>query len=211
MRTLILSALLLAAAILPASASTVLFSSTGPGRTAVDAALNPLPDGDLFLIGTFSNVGALTLSAGSAANVLASGGWSQFDGTRTISTIFGNPGKLTDQAQDNTVSANAFNLQNAYIVIFNSPSAATATEMGVFRATAGTPAWVFPTNAGGIGDSVTLDMNDTTIAAVNSVGSTTASPQRFVLTALVPEPSAIGLALSGVLGLVGYRRLRRLC
>ena len=209
MRRLLLSALLLAAAIQPVFASTIVFSSTGSGRTAVNASLTALPDGDQFLIGMFSNPGGISLAAGSAANILAAGGWSQFDGARTTSSIFGNPGKLTGQAQDNTAAANAFNLQNAYIVIFNTASSATATQMGIFRATAATTPWIFPTNNGGVADSATLDMNDTTVAAVGGVGSTTASPQRFVLTALVPEPSAVALLAPGLIALLGYRRLRR--
>jgi hypothetical protein len=201
--------LLVAAFTSSASATTILFSSSIGGRSAFDASLNPLPDGDLFLVGTFSNVGGITL-ASTAAAVLASGGWSQFDGTRTTSTLGGNSGKLTGTAQDNTATAVPFNQSLLYVVIFNNASAANATQMGIFRAptVAIGASWVFPTNDGGINDSATISMNETTVAAVGGVGSTTSSPQRFVLTALVPEPSAVGLIASGILGLLGYRRLR---
>jgi len=203
--------LLVAAFASSATATTILFSSSIGGRFAADASLTPLPDGDVFLVGTFSNVGGLTL-AGTTAAVLASGGWTQFDGSQVTSTLGGNSGKLTGQAQDNTASAMPFNQQPLYVVIFNNTNAANASQMGIFRAPTVSigDAWVFPTNAGGGTDQISISMNETSMAAVGGIGSTTASPQRFVLTSLVPEPTAFVLIVSGMLGLLGYRRFRRL-
>lgn len=213
MRRLLLSALVVAAAIQPAFASTILFSSTSTGRSVVDAASTPLPDGRQFLVGTFSNPGGISLLAGSAANILASGGWTQFDGARTTSSIFGNPGKLTGQSQDNTASADAFNLQTIYLVVFNSTGAGNATQMGIFRdpTAVGTAAWTFPTNLGGVGDSRTLDMDHTGFVSTGGVGTVVSSGNgsQFRLATLVPEPTSLALLVPGVIGLLGYRRLRR--
>jgi hypothetical protein len=209
MRILSLALVLVAAAVSTSSATIVNFSSTPAGRSAVDASLTTLADGDQFLVGTFANPGALSLSLGSVANIFAAGGWSQFDGAQTIVTAAGNGGKVAGTATDNTASANAFNLKDAYIVIFNTASAATATQMGIFRASAGVPPWVFPTNTGGIGDSLTLDMNDTTIAAIGGIGSVSSSPSRLILAALVPEPGIVSLLAPGLVGMLGFRRLRR--
>lgn len=215
MRPLLVSALLVAAAIQPVSATTILFSSDATGRSVIDASSNLLPDGRQFLIGRFANPGAISLASGSATSILAAGGWSQFDGGGLTSTIFGNAGKLTGQAQDNTASANAFNLQTIYLVVFNSTSAATATQMGIFTdpTAVGPAAWTFPTNLGGVGDSNTLDMNHTGFVATGGVGTVTGSGvgSRFRLTALVPEPSAVALLVPSVIGLLGFRRLRRNC
>ncbi len=212
---LLLSVLIIAAGVQPAFASTIIFSSTGGGRAAVDASSTPLPDGRQVLVGRFSNPGGISLSAGSAANILASGGWSQFDGALTTGSIFGTPGKLIGQTQDNTASANAFNLQTVYVVVFNTTTTGTATQMGIFTdPTAvgiGVAAWTFPSNTGGVGDSTTLDMNHTGFVSVGSVGTVVGSGNgsQFKLTALVPEPSAVALLIPGVIGLLGYRRLRR--
>jgi hypothetical protein len=212
MRFACLPILFLVAAISSAHATIVNISSAPNGRTAVDASLTALDDGDQFLIGKFSNPGALSLSQGSAASILAAGGWSQFDGGQTISHFQANPGKVQGTVTDNTAAATAFDQQNLYLVIFNTSSAATASQMGIFRAASSTGSsnpWVFPTNGGGLGDSITISSDEPSMAAIGGVGSTTEVPQRFIL-AVLPEPSAAGLVVLGILSLLGYRRIRRL-
>ncbi len=208
MRQFTFTAFLFVIAISNASATIINFSSSPSGRSAVDASLTTLPDGRQYLVGTFATPGAISLSLGSVSNILTAGGWSQFDGAQTIGTAVSSGGKLLGTATDNSATAVPFNNKDLYFVIFNTTSSGTATQMGIFQATAAAVAVKFPPNAGGVGDSVTVSMNDTTIPAVGGVGSTSASPQRFILTTLVPEPSAVGLLASGILGLVGYRRLR---
>lgn len=194
------------------SATIIGFSSTAGGRTAVDVNLTPLDNGDQFLVGHFSSPGSISMSSGTVAGVLASGGWTQFNGAQTINFPLNGSiqGKLSGSATDTTPSANSFNGLNVYIVIFNTSSAATATQMGIFRApsvTIGDP-WVFPVN-GSVSDSISLAMDDAAIAAIAGIGSVTASPQRFVLTTVIPEPSAFALLAPGLMGLLGFRRLHR--
>ncbi len=188
-------------------------SSSPGGRIATDASFTVLPDNSQFLVGTFANPGSLSLSLGSVANILAAGGWSQFGSAQSISTntIGGNhPGKVQGGPIDTSSNATFFNGKAVYLVVFNTTSAATATQMGIFYTSLGSPtSWVFPTN-GTVGDSASLAMDDTSIGAVGGVGSTTSSPQRFVLGTIVPEPTAFALLAPGMIGLLGYRRLRRL-
>jgi hypothetical protein len=210
MRRTILAALFAAAALSTASATIVNFSASPLGRSAVNASLATLPDGSQFLVGTFASPGSLSLSLGSIANILAAGGWSQFASPLTIGTAAGNGGKLLGSATDASAAANAFTGKPIYFVIFNATSAATATQLGIFQATSSTGTGLsFPDNLQ-FPASATVDTNETTIPAVGGVGSTSASPQRFILASVVPEPTAFALLAPGVIGLLGYRRLRRL-
>ena len=193
-----------------AAQATIVGLSSDPstGRVATDANLNTLPDGSQFLIGTFSNPGNISLLS-SVAAIQAAGGWSQYDGAGAVSTIAGVfPGKMLGQYTDNTAAANAFNNQPLYLMVFNTSSAATATQVGIFRALSAATPWTFPVNNGGIGDTVTINLDDTSAVAIGGVGSVSNSPARFALAHL-PEPSAVALLVPGVIGLLGYRRLRR--
>jgi hypothetical protein len=214
MRNFVASALALTLAFSAVRASTVALSSSATGRTVTDTSLNALPDGDLFMLGTFSTPGNISLSKGSVASILSAGGWSQFAPSQSLftSTIFSSPGKLNSSDQDNTTAANAFSNLQIYIIVFNASSASTATQMGIFTNTGATTGdtWFFPTNGNGLSDSITIKMDDTHATAVGGVGSVSASPQRFTLSALVPEPSGFGLMAMGAFSLMGYRRLRRL-
>jgi hypothetical protein len=200
--------------------ATIVGFSTAPstGRTAVNASLATLPDGTQFLLGTFSNPGNISL-LGSVAAIQAAGGWSEFvplaggsgaTEREVISTIAGTfPGKFTGQAANNTAAANAFNNQPLYLMVFNTTSAGTATQIGIFRAPSAVTPWVFPANGGGVGDNVTIDVDDTSVVAIGGVGSVSISPSRFILATMVPEPSAIALLAPALIGLLGYRRMRR--
>lgn len=196
--------------------ATIINITTSPdtGRVAVDAQLNTLDNGDLFLVGTFANPGAISLSLGSMAEIMAAGGWSQFGPDRAIQTIGsgpGFPGKVTGPSTDTTVAAAAFNNQPLYLIIFNT-SSPNAPQAGIFRATAAPSenAWTFPVyDPLGISDSRTISVDDNSLTAIGGIGSVGITPSRFILTALVPEPSGLALLAPGVIGLLGFRRLRR--
>jgi hypothetical protein len=211
MRILSLAAFLLAATA-PLVPATVINITTDPaaGRIAVDAQLNPLDNGDLFLVGTFSNPGAISLSLGSMANMMAAGGWSQFGSNRAIQTIGASGGRVTGPSSDTTPAAAAFNNQPLYLIIFNT-SSPNSPQAGIFRATAaaGSNAWTFPVyDPAGITDGRTITVDDPSVTAIGGVGLATNTPSRFVLATLVPEPSAFVLLAPGIVGLLGYRRLR---
>jgi hypothetical protein len=178
-------------------------------------------------VGTFSNTSfTFNPSLSIATNILnieTSGGWDQF----TLDTSSGQPdsgvtntvttgglaggGKIAGTVTDNNsgaTKADFFNTKLLYVWVFNSSSVSAATQMGIFTAGSGasTP-WVFPTNAGGLGDNVTLltDSSDTpNMTAL--VGST--SSNSLNLVASVPEPSALA-TLFGAGGLLMMIRRRR--
>lgn len=205
MKKLSVITLLFLTAISAVNATTIALASTSAGRSAFDSGSVRLPNGSLVRIGTFSNPGLITPALITVGTMESVGGWSQF-GTLSTTSIFGNAGKLTGQFTDNTAAANAFNNAALYLWVFNASTTVGASETGIFRATAGSPAWTFPTNAGGVGDTVTLDMNDLTVAAVGSRGSASASEFKLSAINAAPEPTSAALLTLGLVSLASRRR-----
>jgi hypothetical protein len=198
----------------PASRATVIgFGSSPSGRIAMDEQLNTLPDGDLFLVGTFATPGNISLTLGSLSNIMSAGGWTQFGSSLPIGTVAGTfHGKVIGSTSVTNASANAFNGLPIYIIILNTTSVGTATQAGIFTAPSAATPWTFPTyDPSGISDSKTLGADDASMTAVGTVpvGSATNSPSRFVLTTLVPEPSALLFLTAGLSGLLGTLRRRQ--
>ena len=209
-----------------AVATTVTWGGVPTARLAVDSKGLTLAPGSLVLVGTFANEAAVVYSAAStiAQNVTAitaAGGWKQFSfdpnaiptptipdpGTTNTMTISGS-GKAAGTVVDNNApQADFFNGKPAYLWIFNAPAIGNAGEMGIFRATNATVPWLFPTNAGGVGDTQTYSSTATAapnIAAIGGAGSTTAGT-----LVLVPEPSTFTLfGLAGA-GFLSARRRKR--
>lgn len=97
----------------------------------------------------------------------------------------------------------SFQAKQVYIWVYNAPTAAAATEMGVFSSAA----WLFPDNP----DAVPNSLSTTVITQAFGVGATAAavnvgSPNTFQLASVVPEPSAA--LLGGFSALLLLRRRR---
>lgn len=168
------------------------------------------------MIGTFGNE-SFSMSGGTiAANVAAiqtAGAWSQFVGitnSLTLQTI-SLESKIGGTVTNNTAAADPFNGKQIYLWIFDAPTVGAATQMGIFEATSATPAWLFPTNLGGIGDGVTLSTTSggATIAAVGTVPVGSATSTHLLLAAPVPEPSVAFLSAVGFVAMASGRRRQR--
>lgn len=230
MKKAILTSAIVGAAFIPfADATTVGFSAAPSARVVATDAGVQLSTSSLVLVGnfvseafTFNN--ALNMPTNFAA-IAAAGGWKQF----TLDTVAGTPnatitsnynisvtGKLGGSGKDDNfgaTKADYFNGRNVYVWIFDAATIAGSSTMGIFKdPTAPTP-WTFPTNAGGLNDTanlgstVTLDPN---LSAVAGVGSVTNSPGNGqIRLAPVPEPSTAVLLAVGLVAM-GSRRRRNL-
>ena len=233
MKNLLFMAIAVSAMSLPmVHATTVGFSPAPTARTVRNASdTTTLATTSLVWAGNFTN-GSGSFSLNSAlslgANVTAvetAGGWKQFSldsstglvnagvtGTVGISPI----GKVSGSVTDNNAGATKadfFNGKDVYLWIFNAPTVAGATEMGIFRATSADVPWTFPTNANGLGDTVTFSTipANATIAAIGGFGSTPVGQLNLsnnFNVAPVPEPSTMAFGLLTA-GAAIYSRRRR--
>jgi hypothetical protein len=220
--TFVLPAVLLAT-LAGAHATTVGFSGTPSARTVVDSTATQLSITSLVWVGTFTSESfAYNPSLSIAANVAAIeslGGWNQFSldtssglldpGASSTLAINGS-GKVSGQVIDNNsgaTEADFFNGKAIYLWVFNGSTVSGSTEMGIFRAKSGaTTPWTYPTNGGGVGDSVTLSTASSitpNISAIGGAGSTSSTN----LT-LVPEPTTL-VTLAGSAAFLGMLRRRR--
>lgn len=213
------------------SATTVSFTVGPTSRTVGNEAGTVLVStSSSFWVGTFATESAIALTANNSLSVAdnitaitAAAGWEQFTFDTTTSnanslvtstfdiSAGGIPGRLGGSATDTNTGATKadfFNNKGIYVWVFNSDNPATATEMGIFRAPAAGVPWTFPTNTGGLGDSVSLSTaSSTTINAIGGVGSTFGTSQlRTEAFGTVPEPSRMMLVALGAMGVVVRRR-----
>lgn len=183
-----------------------------------------------YWIGTFSNEVAIEASidhfllvAVNVATIIDAGGWERFtldtdtgslsdSASSTLDFVpLSGTARLGGTATDNTAGATKadfFNGKQIYVWVFNADTLGSATEMGIFEATAATVPWIFPTNLGGFGDTLTLStsVSGATIAEVGGVGSVLGTQLRTEVFG-VPEPSR--LMLLSVVGLGAVFRRRR--
>ena len=229
--TLFATGILLLTSVVPLEATTVIFGSNPSARTiANEAGSNYTSTVGTIWIGTFSNELGFASTANNlldvqtnVAAITAAGGWEQFTMDTVTSTLnsgatstldfslLSGTARVGGQATDNNAGgtkATFFDGKQIYLWVFNADTVAASTEMGIFEATAATVPWLFPTTAGGLGDSVTLSTTvaAATIAAVNGVGSISGSQLRTEVYG-VPEPSR--LMLLGTAGLGVFFRRRR--
>jgi len=224
MKNPIIVASILGMATMPfANATTVGFSGAPSARTVVNSVGATLSSTSLVLVGNFlSETFSLNRSMSVQANftaIAADGGWKQF----SLDTVTGTPntgvtssaaisatGKLGGQVTDNNfgaTKADYFNGRAVYVWLFNAATIAAATEMGIFKAIPPTSVpWTYPTNSGGVGDSVTLSTISSlaNVVPVSGVGSTTSA-----LIQLVPEPSTAFLSALGLIAMASRRRRNR--
>lgn len=130
----------------------------------------------------------------------------------TFSTVAATLGRLSGNWADTGTTANAFNGQAVWFRV-SVDLGGGQTGLAYFSGTnpgATVPATgtLFPTNGGGVGDSLNYDARNLTIlGAGSSEGSAAynAGTNRIVI-GVVPEPSTALLGLLGVAGLIRRRR-----
>ena len=113
--------------------------------------------------------------------------------------------------------ADFFNGKQIYLWLFNGPSIAAATQMGIFTSTDAIVPWTFKTNAGGVGDSSSLSTVGTggtpgapTMVAAGTVGvGSTSSTTLQLVASTVPEPSVLALGGVAGLGMLASRKRRQ--
>jgi len=187
-----------------ANATTVTLSSSPFGPLVNDSDGNNVGSGNVILVGTFSDPTNADLDTALAS-------FMEF-GTATTVAIGPNDGRIAGVITDTTAAADAFNGQDIYLWVYNSATVAASTEYGVFRAE--TPAgaeWTFPTNAGGVGDSVTIsiaDINTNPIIPGTSITPGANDPTGSTILTLVPipEPSAALLFSIATIGFLFRRK-----
>ena len=197
-----------------ASATTIGFGAVPTARSVVETNLTDVSAGSLVLVGTFASP-TFTLTGTTiqqeVTNAIADGGWTQFTASNLSPVSVAGHQKVGGSLTDITATADPFNGHSVYLWIFDTNQISTAQQMGIFAATSATPAWTFPTNNGGVGDSVTLSTTaSATIAAIGGRGSVGSS--QLVLAAPVspvPEPSMFTAGAMLALGALGVRRRRR--
>lgn len=234
MKKSLLATILIGLATVPfASATTVGFSAAPPARSVVE------PDGvtpvavanNIVRVGMFTLAGSALDSAVAAAyaspaavtaqdraNLIATaGGWTQFTASSLSLVTIGAGNRVGGSVTDNTAAATAFNGQAIYLWIFDSASlagAASSVQMGIFKATAATTPWTFPTN-GAVPDTATLSSApaSSTIVSVGGVGSVTntggPTSSGILRVGTVPEPSTALLSAMGVVAMAWGRRRKR--
>jgi len=158
-------------------------------------------------IGYFANPGALTLGM-TVAEMESAGQWHGFS-SLSISSPFGYSGKAYNSATDNSTNADYFSDKSIYLWVFDTADALTATACGIFSADGAEVPWIYPTNGSGMGDSVTLNIDDPTIISIESIGTVDLVKDQLKLVEIsaVPEPSSA--ALIGFALLLGAQYLRR--
>ena len=218
-----------------AHATTVGFSPAPTTRTVVDALGSTVTNASsLALAGNFiSEAFVFNPSLSIASNVTAitvAGGWKQF-GLDTITSAtdpgvalpglnISAAGKLGSSIIDNnagTTQAAYFNAKSLYIWLFNAPTVAAATQMGIFRSTDASVPWTFATTNGGVGDVLTystLISSAPTILAIGGTGSVQPAGVSFPNGALqlattVPEPSVLALGCIAGIGMLASRRRKQ--
>lgn len=228
-KSILIACLGLEALCLSAGATTVGYSAGPSSRTVLDSTSANVAVGSLVWVGVFSNPAAFAFNpalsiATNVANIESAGGWQQFGlnpstqspefstNTLAVSSVFGVP-KIGGLVEDDTAGADFFNGKTIYLWVFNGTSVANSTQMGIFQATGASPAWTFPTNGGGVGDTVTLATTSAgapTISAVGGTGSVQSSGAgNLVLAAAsVPEPTTL-VTLAGSAAFLGMLRRRR--
>lgn len=166
-----------------ASATTVVLGGGTTGFQFVTSEGAVLPN-TLVTVGTFTG-----------------GTFSAFEGTGTpqigLGAVSTFAGRWNNQIANTGAAANPFNGADIYVAIQN--------QGGVTYVTSS--AWSFPTNAGGVGDSITIlaseiDGYEESLSTVPWVS--TGGGQ--VVLGVVPEPSVALLGALGVLGLIRRRR-----
>lgn len=212
----LIAATLFTFAAVTAPAAEVSWSAADDNGLA-DLAGVPLLPTDLLLLGSF-NISDEMIKANSGNIGYLMSHFAQFGSSSIGTNVGGTPGEFFQDTINNSSTTTPFPVagQRIYIWAFNTPIAATATQIGIFsQSVAGN--WVFPAQ-GGIPDTTSVDLTDLTDVAGTSLvagadivigdfGQGLGNTQDFNL-ALVPEPSTYVLAVVGGLGLLALRRRR---
>ena len=163
--------------------------------------------GGLVLVGTFSDAASISLKPGSVdssfSNIASTAGWTQFS---QLGIATNTAGRVGGQVIDNTSAADFFNGKPLFLWVFNGTTRANSTQFGIFRAGSAPVPWVFPTNAGGVGDSLTLSTTATGAGTISALGGVGSSGSGLRLVAPVPEPGTVALLLVGAVGFASRRR-----
>lgn len=193
-----------ALALTVAAQATTVTLSAGFAGPFVENADGSRVNGGLTLLGHISDADMMTLTPTSDIGAIEAV-FQEF-GTRLTSATGGLAGSYTNV----TGAADGFNGQQIYLWILNTDSKGTATEQGLYTvADANAPtagnAWIYPVNAGGVGDSTTIQVS--ALIDGPKAGLPGGSAERNLRLVVIPEPS--GAMLAGLAGMALLFRRRR--
>jgi hypothetical protein len=200
-----------------ASANEVYWPGTEGGASVTLAdRMSPVPEGSLVALGFFPGLNDSQIAALGGSPTMI---WAAFSAWDT--TTFDSEGLYW--GQKTVLGGGGFGWQQAYLVAFNAPSVASATQWGVFRGpTVGDSwgdAWIIPPpgyndvtlalESVGSGGVIVGTFGHLTYAPGWAQDTYTPGTEYIDAYALIPEPSTYMLVGTGLLGILGMMRRRR--
>jgi hypothetical protein len=176
-----------------------------------------LPHGDLVLLGAFPGLTDNQIRDNKTDFSFLNSHFVQFGLSAVVGqNLNGNPdGYFAASASGSgpaSTDSLGINGKPIYMWAFNSATASTATEWGIFNSTVTTPppnAWIFP-NFNDVPNTRSIDLYQVDNVVVGSLGPETYFGYPLYKLAPVPEPSAYGIVVGGLcLAGAGFNRLLR--
>ena len=211
----VLVAVALTAVATQVSAISVTWVASGVNASSVGVVLSDgttgVPIGGLIAIGNFGTLADPTIADPSAiwANFQAYATGLMGDSTATDGTF----------EESSGTTGTGFFGEAVYLVVFNAATAASATQVGVFKGPAvGTVAdgWTFPASDLAFPKSYTADDLSALSVVIGGFEDSGfdnawagANTGAIILANAIPEPSSLALAGVGLLGMISLIRRRR--
>ena len=195
----------LAAAVANSNAALAINVSTNPTSGAYFVLSNGtrLPDGNLVRIGTFDAVPAVDASQAALASAFKEYGTTTSGHSAAAGANKGMINRSAIAAGAGVAEA-AFTGKNVYLWVYNAPTAAAATQWGVYTNTAD---WKFAASVDDPPVSLsTSALNGAYGRALTPAGIIAGTPNAYRLANAVPETSTFSLTALAALGLMRRKR-----
>ncbi len=204
-KTVIVTAVALAVTALTGRtyATTVDWSAQEAAVVQLDNSL--VPGASLIQIGFF-DISDATIQANQTDVSFLVSHFTVFDSAAVGDGFGGTAGFWTTGSGDIADAGNVFKDQAIALWVFNAPTANSATQHGIYKAS--NSSWIFPDDAA-IVDSVTIDLIQVDNIVVGAVGPILFPGQGDVKSfqlAAIPEPTTAVLVGMSMLGVLAMRR-----